>query len=43
MYIVVKGTITVAGTNVNNITNKMIAFKSNALFRSRIQKVITHS
>ena len=38
-YIVVKRTITVAGTNANNLTNKMLAFKSNATFRSCISKI----
>ena len=38
-YIVVKRTITVAGTNVNNRTNKEQAFQNNAPFRSCISKI----
>ena len=33
-YIVVKETITVEDTNTNNRTDKMLAFKNNASFRS---------
>ena len=32
-YIVLKGTITVGGTNANSWTNKELAFKNNAPFR----------
>ena len=37
-YIVVKGTITVEGTNANNLAGKNLAFKNNAPFRSCISK-----
>ena len=33
VYIVVKGTITVEGTNVNNQTDKILDLKDSALFR----------
>ena len=33
-YIVVKGTITIVGTNANNRIKKELAFKNNASFRS---------
>ena len=36
VYIVVKGTITVKGSNENNRMDKMLAFKNNAPFRSFI-------
>ena len=42
-YIVVKGTITVEGTNANNRTDKMLAFKNNTPFRLVYEKSITHS
>ena len=38
-YIVVKGTITVEGTNVINRTNNGLAFKNNAPFRLCISKI----
>ena len=38
-YFVVKGTITVEGTNANNRTDKMLAFKNNDPFRSCILKI----
>ena len=36
VYIVVKGTITVKGSNENNRMDKMLVFKNNAPFRSFI-------
>ena len=36
VYIAVKGTITVKGSNENNRMDKMLAFKNNAPFRSFI-------
>ena len=39
VYIFVKRTITVAGTNSNNRRNKKLTFKSNAQFRSRTSKI----
>ena len=38
-YIVVKGTITVAGTNVNNGIYKVLVFNNNTPFRSCISKI----
>ena len=38
-YIVVKGIITVTGTNPNNRRNKKLIFKNNAPFRSCITKI----
>ena len=38
-YIVVKGIITVTGTDGNNRTNKMLTFNNNAPFRSCISKI----
>ena len=38
-YIVVKGVISVTGTNANNRINKKLTFKKNAPFRSCISKV----
>ena len=35
-YIVVKGAITVKGTNANNLTDKKLAFTNNVSFRSCI-------
>ena len=42
-YIVVKGTITVAGANVNNQINKELACKNNAPFRSCISKTQSYT
>ena len=39
VFVVVKKTITVEGTNVNNWTNKGLEFKSNAPFRLCISKI----
>ena len=38
-YIVVKGIISVRGTNANNRINKKLTFKNNAPFRSCISKI----
>ena len=38
-YIVVKGRITIKGTNDNDIRNKKLTFKNNAPFRSCISKI----
>ena len=38
-YIVVKGTITVEGTNANNLTHKKLISKNNAPFSSCISKI----
>ena len=38
-YIVVKGAVTVEGTNGVNKTNKKLVIKSNTLFRSCISKI----
>ena len=38
-YIVVKGAITVAGTNVNNGIYKVLVFNNNTPFRSCISKI----
>ena len=35
-YVVLKGRITVDGTNVNNRTDEMLTFQNNDLFRSCI-------
>ena len=40
--IVVKGKITVEGTNANNKKDKKLAFKNNVLSRSCMLKMITH-
>ena len=39
MYIVVKGTITVTGTNNKSRKNRALAFKNNAPFISCISKI----
>ena len=39
VYIVVKGIISVTGTNPNNRRNKKLTFKNNALFTSCISKI----
>ena len=39
VYIVVKGRISVTGTDTANRRNKKLTFKNNAPFRSRISKV----
>ena len=39
VYIVVKGRISVTGTDTTNRRNKKLTFKNNAPFRSRISKV----
>ena len=38
-YIVVKGKISITGTNAANRINKKLTFKNNAPFRSRIKKI----
>ena len=38
-YIVVKGKTIVASTNANNITDKILAFKNNVLYRSCISNI----